>query len=234
MAATVQFVGVGTFAAGGTNVTVNPGYPTTQIGDLILLVVSTPNQAIAAPSADWTEIGIQANTGTGTAGNANAIRVAVFYRFNRTGLTGTQAVAGTWNVVASQMVAFRNVDPIRPFNNNAQGTQAAAATTFSCTAVTSTIPNALIVNCMGNDQDGNVTDGIINEANANLIGFGTAFDRTVNTNTGTGVACFYGRLANVGSSGNTTGTKTGTGASSQSAFNTLAIRPNRRLMVMIE
>jgi len=234
MAATVRFVGVGTFASGGTNATITPGYPTAQVGDLILLVVETANQTVNAPSASWTEIGIQANTGSGAAGAAGAVRVAVFYRFFVNGLGASQSVAGTWDHVTAQMVAFRNVDHIRPFNANAQGTQATAATTFSCTAVTSTIPNALIVNCMGNGQDGAVTNGIAGEANANLTGFGTAFDRTIGTNTGGGVACFYGTKVTVGSSGNTTGTKTGTGASSQSAFNTLALRPNRRLMVMIE
>ena len=221
--ATIQYVAAGTFTSGAAALSV-PAPAGILAGDLLLLVCESANQAITAPTG-YTEIGAQASQATGTAAAAGGVRLAVFYKFT----TGTEAnitVADSGDHTTARIHAFRNVNYTNPFNATASGIGTPANTAVTMPAVTTTVPNAMIVLCLANDRDIASTNNFAaNAVNANLTTITERTDQTVTTGAGGGIALWTAFKTTVGSTGTTTATN---GAAVTYGYLTIALRPEAR------
>lgn len=224
--ATIQYVAAGAIsgATGGPTVVAPAGI---QNGDLLLLLCESANQAISITSpAGWTEVGSQASQGTGTAAGLVATRLAVFYKFT-TGTETNVVLAAAGNHTIGRMVAFRNVNFRNPFNATGSGASAAAnGTALTLPAVTTTIPNSMIVLCASTSFDGNnVATFNVLPTNANLTSITERIDSTNNAGNGGGLVLWTAFKTTVGSTGTSSAT------SAQSAvygYLTIALRPEAR------
>jgi len=218
--AAISFQGEGTFTAGfgALSVPVPAGY---QDGDVFLLFVNSANQAITVNSAGWTEVA-NSPQGTGAAGFAGGVRLAVFYKV----VSGAQAnvsVADSGTYTAAMIANFRGVDTTTPIHLTAGSVDAAATANISTPSLTTTIANTLIVNAIGLDKDLNDTNTITTApVNANLTNLTEQHDQTVTSGAGGGIAYFTGDKATAGAVGNTTATAD---SSTTHAYITVALTP---------
>jgi hypothetical protein len=209
------FVAAGTLVSNANNITGLAAPAGIRRGDLLLLLVETANQVVVA--ADITgETGAQyvaapgaAPQGTGTAGNAGAVRLTVFYKFT----AGTEANIGITDGnardhTAAVILAFRNVDQLNPFNTSAGGVQTPAATYLTLPQVTTTRSQCMIVNVVASDRDLAATNTFSAWANATTGAPTERFDQTVATGQGGGFGVATALLGAAGASGQTTVTTT--------------------------
>lgn len=204
----------------GTGSIVVPEPVTKWTGDLLLLVVNTANQPIAAPSG-WTQVA-NSPQGTGTGGSARATSIQAFWRIAGPYLYDvTLPDAGSY--IAGQMFAFGGVDSTTPINVTAGSVQATAATAWTFPVATTTRADCLILNVVGMDRDANSDNTLLSSwANANLSSGAEITDATSGSGTGGGVGMFAGGLASSGSSGATTVTSA---ESTTAAFLTIGLAP---------
>lgn len=73
----VAIVGPKAAAAGAQSVAIPSGYA---VGDLLLLIIQTSNESVAAPSG-WTEVGTYTGTGSVGSGSASSCGMQVFYKY---------------------------------------------------------------------------------------------------------------------------------------------------------
>lgn len=218
-----EVIGVGAFqgSAGSITHTIGGTSGISEPGDLILIFLGSANEAftpvspyVAVPSSPQ---------GTGTAGAIGAVRLTIFYKIaDGTETTYVTGDSGNHNTVASMVI--RRVDRINPFNANA-GNTAAAATAITCPAVTTTVPECLIINAIATDYDANSTAVFSNPTNANLTNITEHIDGATNQQNGGGLGVFTGEKGTAGSTGTTSVTQI---ASEETGRITLAIAPLRR------
>jgi hypothetical protein len=190
-------------------------------GDLILIFLESANQAFTAPSG-YSQV-TASPQGTGTAGQANATRLTIFYKIsNGTETTYVTGDSGDHNTVCSFVI--KDVDRENPINDSA-GNTAAASTALTCPAVTTTVPECLIIIAIASDRDANSTANFSNPVNANLTSITERIDRTFNTALGGGLGIYTGLKSTSGSTGTTAVTQA---ASEETARITLALAPLRR------
>lgn len=211
-----SFVNAGAFASGTGAISVAPPSGIAE-GNLLLLFVESANQAIATPSG-WTEL-TNSPQGTGTAGAAGGVRLAVFRKFAGSS-EGSVSVADSGDHTTGVMLAYSGVDDATPINVTAGSVQASAATAWTAPAVTTSVADTLIVIGVGNDRDLNSTTSISAFSNANLSNLTKRFDQTTNTSQGGGLAVIDGGKATAGSTGTTSITNA---ASNTAAFLTIAL-----------
>ena len=209
----------GAFTAGTGSIVV-PEPVTKWTGDLLLLVVNTANQPIAAPSG-WTQVA-NSPQGTGTGGSAGATSIQAFWLIAGPYLYDvTLPDAGSY--IAGQMFAFSGVDSTTPINVTAGSVQATAATAWTFPAATTTRADCLVLNVVGMDCDANSDNTLLSSwANANLSSGTEITDATSGSGVGGGIGMFAGGLAAAGSSGATTVTSA---ESTTAAFLTISLAP---------
>ena len=220
MGAIPTYVHQGDFTSGtgAISVPVPVGYY--QNGDIFILLVSTANEDITTPDG-WTQVA-NSPQGTGTAGSAGGVRLAVFWKI----VSGTQSavsIADSGNLNIGKIFCFRGFEPSEPFNVTAGSVNTPASTDWSCPAVTTTIPNCLILNCIAQDRDATTENTSLTAAsNANLSNFTKRHDQTTNAGSGGGLGLYYGGKAVAGDTGTTSVTSA---TSTTAAFITLALAP---------
>jgi hypothetical protein len=212
------FVSKGTFTSGTAALTVPvpSGYAD---NDIFLLFVETANQAITTP-AGWTQV-TNSPQSTGTAAAAGGVRLAVFWKL----VSGTQSsvsVADSGDHQTAIIMCFRGCDTTTPIHISAGSVDASATSSLSCTAVTTTINNCLIINAIGLDKDLASTNTLSAVTNSNLSSLTKQHDQTVASGFGGGLAVITGGLATAGGTGNTTATGD---TSTTHAYLTLALAP---------
>ena len=218
MGAVPTYVNQGAFTAGtgAISVSVPTGYAD---GDILVLLVSSANEVISTPSG-WAEV-TNSPQGTGTAGAAGGIRLAAFWKLV-SGSQSSVSVADSGSVTAGQMFLLRGIDTAGPINITAGSVNTPASTSWSCPAITTTIPNCLILICIGQDRDANSTTSLTAASNANLASLTKRADETVNTGAGGGLGLYTGSKVVAGDTGVTSVTST---ATTTAAFITIALVP---------
>ncbi|HLB31807.1 MAG TPA: hypothetical protein VJN91_09775, partial [Gammaproteobacteria bacterium] len=213
-----NFQAAGT-ATGGTGV-VNPAWPAHQIDDIALLFVeSTGGQAatLSIPAGFVEVTNSPQATGAGTAGT----RITVFWARAISATMATPRVADPGNHVYAQILTYRGVIAAGdPWDVTGGGVKAAASGTVTVTGVTTTVPNALIVQAVARDND-NAAAAFSAQTNANLTSITERSDAGTAQGNGGGFAVWDGDMAAAGGTGNTTATVT----SSINAFLTVALLP---------
>lgn len=226
------FVAAGTLQSATNNVTNLAAPAGIRRGDLLLLLVETANQVVVAADITgatgdaYVAAPGAAPQGTGTAGAAGGVRLTVFYKFT----TGTEAVLGITDGnardhTAAVILAFRNVDPLRPFNTSAGGVLATGNTALTLPQVTTTRSQCMIVNVVATDRDLAATTTFSAWANATTGAPTERFDQTVATGTGGGFGVATALLGVEGASGQTTATQA---TAVTAAYITYALEPARR------
>ena len=223
---TIRGVGAMQGAAGSITHTIGGTSGISEQGDLILIFLESANEAFTAVTGY-----LQAPSSPqslGTAAAANATRLTIFYKFaDGTETTYVTGDSGDHNAVGSLVI--RGVDRVNPFNANAGDTAAApggvAPFISTCPAVTTTVPECMIIIAVATDYDANSTAVFSNPTNANLTSLTERIDGTTAQQDGGGLGVFTGLKATAGSTGTTTVTQV---ASEETARITLALAPLRR------
>lgn len=192
------------------------------VDDLILIFLGSANQAFT-PVSGYLQVP-DSPRGAGTAGGAGAVRLTIFYKFSDgTETTYVTGDSGNHNLVSSLIIS--GVDKVNPFNANA-GNTAAASTAITCPAVTTSVPECLIINAINTDRDANTVGSYFTSpSNANLANITIQVNKTSNIQQGGGLGIISGEKATAGSTDTTAVTQ---GASEETARITLALAPLRR------
>jgi hypothetical protein len=192
------------------------------VGDLILIFLGSANQTFT-PVSGYLEVP-DSPQGLGQAGTGNAVRLTIFYKFSDgTETTYVTGDSGNHNLVSSFIIS--GVDRVNPFNVTAGDTNA-ASTDITCPAVTTSVPECLIINAINTDRDANTVGSYFTSpSNANLANITIQVNKTSNVQQGGGFGIISGEKATAGSTGTTAVTQ---GASEETARITLALAPLRR------
>ena len=219
MGAVPYYINAGAFTSGSGAISVpiptGAGYSD---GHLLILLVATANQAVATPDG-WTEVA-NSPQGTGPAGSAGGVMLAVFFQI----VSGTPVAAeisDSGSVTIGQMLHISGTDPTNPINITAGSVNATASVDWSCPAVTTTVSNCLILNCIAQDRDANSTTSLTYSWNTNLTSFTKRIDQTVSTGAGGGLGLCTGEKAAPGDIGTTFITSA---VSTTAAFITIALQ----------
>jgi hypothetical protein len=203
----------------GTGALSVPFYAGYQDGDLAIMCAESANQAISAPSG-WTEV-TNSPQSYGSAGAQNAVRLAAFYKVV-SGAQSNVTVADSGDHTTAIIVGFRGVSTTTPFDVTAGSAESASTTALSWPAVTTTVPNDAIFQCVGLDDDVTSAARISAEANANLTGVIETTDDSTASGAGGGIGSVYGVAPAIGSIGNTTATGV---TNNRHAYLTMALKP---------
>lgn len=192
-------------------------------GDLLVLVLTSTNQTIGAPSTGgtWTQVS-NSPQGTGTAGASQSIACAVYYKV----ASGTQAaasVADSGVLTTGIMFSFRKINTTTPIDVTAGSVLGTAGTTHTLPAVTTTSNNVLIAHCTGIGRDSLTTTNYSSPTNANLTGLTVQSSQSTSTANGGGIGLVTGLKATNGSTGTTSVTVAG---AAKGAFITVGIAPS--------
>lgn len=193
-------------------------------GDANILAVETANQFVAAPTG-YVETAASGQ-GQGTAGAAGGIGLQTFIAdYSAVSGQSSVAVADGGDHQSGVVLGVRGGAGKKILVNAAAGGVAtvAAGGTISLPAVTTTVPDCLIVHVIGIDRDANSTTSVSSWANAGLTSVTEAIDQTSTTGAGGGLAIAYGAKAAAGAIGTTTATNN-TGTSIAIAMITLALQ----------
>jgi hypothetical protein len=197
--------------------------PAGSIGDLLLLLVNTANEAISVTTSGWTQV-TNSPQSTGTAAAAGGVRLGVYWRI-RDGTEPTVTIADSGSYTYAKVIRLSGVDTSAPINITAGSVDSAATTNLTAPGVTTTVANCLIVHIVGLDKDANDIDTFTGTAaNANLTSITEQFDNTVSTGAGGGLLIITGAKATAGATGNTTATA-GFDTSTTHAYITIAGAP---------
>jgi hypothetical protein len=217
-----RFIGVGSFASSG--VVASPTYPASiQGGDLIMLLVENGG-ADAAPGtpAGFTQFSNSPQVDTSGVSSSQT-RLSVFYKRATGAESGSLSITVVGDHIGAQMALFRSVRPAgNPFDVTAGGIGAGAQTSLTLPGLTTTLPNCLIVNCIGVGYDGTSTAEFSAWANGSLASITEAIDATDSGNDGTGLGMAYGTKTVAGVVAATTVTAA---HSERHAYLTIALAP---------
>ncbi len=213
----VAFRAAGTSSGFGGAPTV--GIPAgTVVGDLLLLIVTSRNQAITTPSGYTAVAGATANSAAD--GTGNATRIQAYYRI-ADGSEASFSVADSGDYTVARLFGFSGADTSTPFNVVAADTQAgAASTTVTLPSVTTTVDDCLIVLAIGHGIDSTAAQ-VSGYTNASLTGITEVMDTGSDSFSGGGLAVAYGQSGAAGAIGSTTATI----ANSWHSRLTLALQP---------
>lgn len=218
-------VGVGAYqgAAGSITHTIGGTSGISEPGDLILIFLESANEAYTAPAGGGYIAAPQSPIGFGAAAAANSTRLTIFYKFsNGAETTYVTGDSGDHNSVGSMVI--RGVDKVNPFNVSAANT-AGPATALTLPAVTTTVPETMIVLAVATDLDLGSTAIFSALTNANLTSLTERIDGSTAQQDGGGLGVFTGLKATAGTTGTTAVTQS---ASEETARITLALSPLRR------
>lgn len=218
-----EFWDVGLVVSGTSNQVV-PLPARYQANDVAFLVVETANQVVAAPSG-WVEVS-GSPQGTGTAGDAAATRLTVFWR-RLTASETAPTVVNPGDHIVCQIFTVRGCTTSgNPWDVTAGSVEAAGSASVSFPGVTTTVANCLVLLIHAQGLDDNVahfTAGSATFANAdleNLVMLIRNHNRTHGNGGGFNVARGLKRTA--GAIAATTATQD---ASSTQARLTIALKP---------
>lgn len=235
----ITYVGAGALAIGTGAINVNS--PTSlQVGDLLILFVGSDNQAIPFPTSStpstgnrvWTEIGNQANQGTGTPGTgATSARIGVYYRFASGSVEPVASVADSGNVTMGRMIALRGVHKPDPFVTSSAAIQAATTTNPSFPGFFIAPSRAYMVYGLQTGRDATNTNNFNGfTANVNLQNVVEQIDQTSTTGNGGGFVVWTANVTSSVNIGTFTVTKT-TAWSDGISMMTLALRPRKEVIL---
>jgi hypothetical protein len=197
--------------------------PSGSIGDLLLLLVNTANEAISVTTSGWTQV-TNSPQSTGTAAAAGGVRLGVYWRV-RDGTEPTVSIADSGSYTYAKVIRLSGVDTSAPINITAGSVDSTATNNLTAPGVTTTVANCLIVHIVGLDKDLADVDTFTGTAtNANLANITERFDTTVNAGAGGGLLILTGEKATAGATGNTTATA-GFDTSTTHAYITVAGAP---------
>lgn len=219
---TPEFISTGAFTFSINAITV--AAPEAYIdGDLIILVLSSANQTISAPTTGgtWTQVA-NSPQGTGTAAASGSTLCQVYYKI-ASGTQATASVADSGSITMGQMFAFRKVDGTTPINVTAGSVLATAGTTHTLPSITTTSNNVMVAHCTGIGRDAIATSNYSSPTNTNLTGLDVKVSRTIADGAGGGIGLVTGVKATSGSTGTTSVT---VAAAARGAFVTVGIAPS--------
>jgi len=228
MSKTITYVGAGAFRSGtgaltgATAVNFNAGIRT---GDLLFILIHSVNETITIPTG-WTEVGDQTVQAVGTAAAQEAVRLAVCYKFAVTP-EASVTIADSGNLTCAQSMAFRFVNRYNPFIATSGGAQASTTANTTLPAITTTVPESLILFAMAVGEDNASTANFTSLTNANLTGITERIDQTVGTQTGGGLAAWTATSTLARNIGTSTAAKNGAWLDS-TAYLTIGLRPAAR------
>ena len=185
--------GAFTSGTGALNVPVPTGY---EINDLLLLFITSANQAITTPSG-WTQIGdsTSGNQAFGTAAAISGVRFGVYYKYaSYNGNEASVAVADTGDFTAAIMLAYRGVDVATSYNG---GTNSFAAITTAGTAVsfpttTTNYDGCMVIYALGLNRDTTATTNASAWAASSLASITEVADAVTASGNGGGFAIANG------------------------------------------
>lgn len=223
MAAIPTFIGMGTWTTTISGDATVDFHASTAIGDTIIVMVETANEAVATPSG-WTSA--YTPTGTGTAALSGSVRLYVFYRV----YDGTFASVAIPNGGDHSWCISFTVSGVAWVFAEVASTQidTPGTTAISCPTGTTTTANCLIAHCIATAHDAASAQKVTGWANANLANVTERYDNCTDTNAGGGLWLCTGELATAGAIGTTTATATG---GWKHEYLTLALVPGTTLTV---
>lgn len=173
-----------TTAVGATTGPVIPALTGVVANDLLILTVTTANQAVATPSG-WTQLP-NSPMGRGTAGSAGGLLLAVFYKI-ATGADATLTLADAGSFTLGHKIAFRGVNTSSPIAAYASGDPAPSLINNIFFAdVTTTANNQTVVFIAATDFDAAMSN-IANTYTDNtglLVGLAERVDTAVTSGAG--------------------------------------------------
>lgn len=196
----VAYVNKGAWDSG--NGAITPGIPSGYtVGNLLLLLVESANEAIGTPSG-WNEVS-SSPQGTGTPAQAGGVRLAVFWRIATAGQSAP-TIADTGNHTTGIIFEFSGANTSNPIYSIAGGVITPGNSTITFPSVSTRAANDMVALCLANDRDYNGSDSLSGWTNANLSSLTQRHDQTVTTGVGGGVGMATGIKATAGSIGSTT------------------------------
>ena len=198
-----RITALGTFTAGAGG-TLFPGQPAHLTNDILVMVVTTANQAIPSWPAGWTEF-TNSPQGTGTAGAIGGVRIsAAWKRCASASETAPQLNAGTMNYVGARIFGVRGcITTGNPFDVTVGGVQASATNSYTMPSATTTVPNCLIAYMGAFDQDNAAANQLV--MGTVPSGLDSGWDKIVEsfttTGTGGGLGVMYGAKKAAGAAG---------------------------------
>lgn len=195
-------VGVGAQAAGQAAVT--PAFPvgyTAVADDIAVTFCECDTADTLTPPSGWAQV-TQSNVSTGTA----PTKLTAIWRRIVGGDTAPQ-IADAGNHIVGRMIIVRGcVTSGDPWDVAAQTTELVADTTVSIPAVTTGVPDCLILAAFSTGQDVSSTAGATAWANGSLANVTERMDDWTALGTGGGFSMATGEKATAGSTGATTAT----------------------------
>lgn len=176
-----------TTAVGATTGPVIPALTDVVADDLLILTVTTANQAIATPSG-WTELP-NSPMGRGTAGSSGGLRLAVFYKI-ATGADSALTLADAGSFTLGHKIAFRGVDTTAPIAAYASGDPAPAlVNTMYFADVTTTANNQTVVFIAAVDFDAAMSNiaNVYTDSTGQLVDLTERVDTAVTSGAGGGI-----------------------------------------------
>lgn len=226
----INYLGKGTFTSGTGDIT--PPFPSVYTKlDFLLLVCSSANQEISAPSG-WSTI---ASAGAGTPGEPGGIGAYAFYRVATSDSETAPTIADSGDHQTAIIFAFRGVDTINPINVSATAADTAVSTSVSFPSVTTTKDRCTIVHISGIDDDQADTSNISAAANSNLYARGSTgtivalHNESISTGYGGGLWAGFSYKLSAGSTGNTTATADST---NNRAYITIALNESENIVAV--
>ena len=215
----ITFIGKGAFASGTTSATA--AVPTNyRPGDLLIIMVHTPNNAVTTPSG-WNLLA-PSPVSTGTANTALGVRLTVFWKLATASQASVAVAVTSGTCTCVQMTCWRGVDVTTPFDvTPTSKVQATTSTALSCPTITTTTDGSMIINAIALDRDAVATTTMGTATNASLASVTEGHDQTVSTGTGGGIGFEYGIKTTAGAVNATTATIT----TCAHAYLTIALRP---------
>lgn len=215
-APTVRSVSAEATGTGNVTPTLPSGHA---LNDILFLVVQSSNQSVTAP-AGYTQIGPQ--NGLGTAANAGATRLAVFWKRDG-GSESDPTVTDTGDHTYATMIAIKGcVTTGNPFHFKNNGFKKTASTTLTIPGGETTIDNSLIIYFAAHAVD-NASAQFSAEANSDLTSITEQFDDGTTDGTGGGIGIWTGIKTTAGVFGNFTATEAN---STADIFMCLSMIPN--------
>lgn len=209
-------------AGQGSAADITVPWPTHAIDDIGLLIIeSTGGQAASlSTSAGFAAV---TNSPSSTGTTTNGTRLTAYWCRATSAAMSSPVVTDPGNHVYGQILTFRGcVATGDPWDVTAAAQKASASTSASAPAVTTTVANCLIVNCIARDND-SASDAFSSWTNANLASITevAAADAGTAQGNGGGIGVAYGVKVAAGDTGDTTATVT----SSINASLTIALKP---------
>ena len=175
-------------------------------GDIHLLLVETANEAVTTPTG-YTELGVQANRGSGTAAGTDATRLAVYWRRAVAGDTDPVAVADAGNHAVGIIAGFRGcITTGNPWDVFADSVEATSDTSVSITGVTTTVADCLVIYAFTSGFDAGTDQMSGAPSNASLANLTQRFDANGAAGNGGTIVLVTGEKATAGATGTLTAT----------------------------